>query len=472
MNDFRRSLRISDQKFGWVAVVVMAVLAVYAIVFVLERMLFLDAPFMLSNIINSGSPRIMEHRYGSVITQIWPWMGMKAGLPLIWLMHLYNGAFNVFYLVVVCLLVFRWRAYGAAVLMALYYTAMSDQAFFWTNNEIHQAVAWFFVWYGFYLYQRKRAGLRRKRFIWFGMTATIAAVTHPLMVPVLAFTWIFLLMTEGRQTGDGKVRVGLTMMIVMACCIRIWFSLRAGWYDRDKVETVKTNLLSGITEVFDKPLAAQLLHQYSHGLIVGAVLGLAGLFLLMVRRKYLLSLMYLLVIVSYHLLFLSAFDTWVDFYSQSEMMPLTIIYGLPVVRFLPEYIGSRLLFSITVMVFLIRLIMIPVASVPFTKRVSNTMSLIREMKEKNITKALIPDNKDLESIYIMTWGLPIETVLASAISGDRQRTVKPLPADKLEEAVQTPSDQFLDCFRIIPINTMNPYYFNLDSVGRYEVVRQ
>lgn len=100
------------------------------------------------------------------------------------------------------------------------------------------------------------------------------------------------------------------------------------------------------------------------------------------------------------------------------------------------------------------------------------MSLIREMKEKNITKALIPDNKDLESIYIMTWGLPIETVLASAISGDRQRTVKPLPADKLEEAVQTPSDQFLDCFRIIPINTMNPYYFNLDSVGRYEVVRQ
>ena len=56
------------------------------------------------------------------------WMGMKADLPLIWLMHLYNGAFNVFYLVVVCLLVFPlarlWRRRLDNFTMS-----MSDQAF-------------------------------------------------------------------------------------------------------------------------------------------------------------------------------------------------------------------------------------------------------------------------------------------------------------------------------------------------------
>ncbi len=471
MNYFRRPLRKSGRFFGLMAVVVMAVLTVYAFVFMRERMLFLDAPFMLSNIINGGSPQIMEHRYGSVITQLWPWMGMKAGLPLIWLMRLYNGAFNVFYLVVTGLLVFRWRAYGPAILMALYYTAMCDKAFFWTNNEIHQAVAWFFVWYGIYLYQREKGTPSWKRVVWFGLTATVAAVTHPLMVPVLAFTWIFLLMTEKSQPGDGYIRVWMMVMMVLACGIRIWLSLRAGWYDRDKVETVQNNLLSGLLGVFEKPLAGQLLHQYTHGLIVGATLGIIGLVLLIIRRKYVLALLYLLVVTAYHALFLSAFDTWVDFYSQSEMMPLTIIYGLPIVRFLPEYVGSRLLFGLTAMVFLFRLILIPVASTPFTARVSHTMELIREMKDQNISKAVIPEDKDLESIYMMTWGLPIETTMASAISGDRQRTVKPLPADKLDEATRIPPNQFMDCFKTIPINSMNPDYFSVDSVHPYDVLK-
>lgn len=99
------------------------------------------------------------------------------------------------------------------------------------------------------------------------------------------------------------------------------------------------------------------------------------------------------------------------------------------------------------------------------------MALIREMKEQKISKAVIPEDKNLESIYMMTWGLPIETVMASAISGDRQRTVKPLPADKLDEATRISPNQFMDCFKTIPINSMNPDYFSVDSVRPYDVLK-
>jgi hypothetical protein len=69
-------------RAGKIAVVVMTALLILAVVFMQARMLFLDAPFILFNILNNGHPMIMEHRYGSIITQIWPWLGSEMGLPL------------------------------------------------------------------------------------------------------------------------------------------------------------------------------------------------------------------------------------------------------------------------------------------------------------------------------------------------------------------------------------------------------
>jgi hypothetical protein len=85
---------------------------------------------------------IMEHRYGSIITQIWPWLA-EMGLPLDVLLSIYNLSFNIFYLLVALLMVFKWKEYGIAVLIALITPLWLDRLF-WTNNEIHQAMGWLF----------------------------------------------------------------------------------------------------------------------------------------------------------------------------------------------------------------------------------------------------------------------------------------------------------------------------------------
>ncbi len=130
---------------GRIAVVVMATLLILAVMCMQARMLFLDAPFILFNILNNGHPMIMEHRYGSIITQIWPWLGSEMGLPLDVLLSIYNLSFNIFYLLVALLMVFKWKEYGIAVLIALYYTLMAGSAFFGpTTKYIRQWAGFLF----------------------------------------------------------------------------------------------------------------------------------------------------------------------------------------------------------------------------------------------------------------------------------------------------------------------------------------
>ena len=58
------------------------VLLAGAAFFYMERMLFLDASFILFRIINLGEFQIQEHRYGSFITQAFPLIAAKLHLPI------------------------------------------------------------------------------------------------------------------------------------------------------------------------------------------------------------------------------------------------------------------------------------------------------------------------------------------------------------------------------------------------------
>ncbi|WP_287421509.1 hypothetical protein [Candidatus Brachybacter algidus] len=100
------------------------------------------------------------------------------------------------------LLVFKFKEYALAVVMAFYYTLMVSDAFYWTNNEIHQAVGWMFLWLGLYKYQKSRETPLMFRLISFGIIGALAVLTHPLMIIVVAFVWVYYLLEERPPIKD------------------------------------------------------------------------------------------------------------------------------------------------------------------------------------------------------------------------------------------------------------------------------
>jgi hypothetical protein len=97
-------------------------LLIGSVVFYKERMLFIDPGWVVFNILNKSSVLIAEYRYGALATQVVPLIAGWLQLPLSVILMLYSASFYVFYLVVVLLLVLRYRQWGFALLLGLYFS--------------------------------------------------------------------------------------------------------------------------------------------------------------------------------------------------------------------------------------------------------------------------------------------------------------------------------------------------------------
>src|SRR5436189_1245756 len=100
MNNSGQALKQSSK----VALAAMAVLLIGAFVLYRERALFADGAFLTFNIINYKTLAIQWNRYGSIVSQIFPWVGAKVGFPLRTILLGYAVSFNVFYFLVAAIL--------------------------------------------------------------------------------------------------------------------------------------------------------------------------------------------------------------------------------------------------------------------------------------------------------------------------------------------------------------------------------
>jgi len=455
---------------GLLAFGVMTVILMLAFYFMHARMLFVDAPFILTNILNEGHPMIMEHRYGSIITQLWPWLGSLIGMSLESLMYIYNASFNVFYLAVCALLVFKFKEYALAVVMALYYTLMVSDAFYWTNNEIHQAVGWMFLWLGLYRYQKSRETPLMVRLISFEIIGALAVLTHPLMIIVVAFVWVYYLLEERPPIKDQKLTILFSAIVMMVITARVLLSVFGGWYDAGKISVIGESGMANVFGFLEKPLFGELMRLYVTRYWLALIVFIAAVGITIYEKKYLITTLILLFFGIYNALFLTVFDSFIPFYSESELMPLTIIFGIPLMHSIGKYLNEQRLLIVLGGIFAISLFNIFNAGGVYNNRVEATKARLNEMKSNNITKLILTETEALKKTYVMYWGLPVESLFASIISGDPvQRTFIIVSAKDTAVKSKTMPNVWLDCFKEKPIREMNGSYFNVDSTSEYNI---
>jgi phosphate starvation-inducible membrane PsiE len=81
-------------KCSKIALAALGILLILSVIFFKERVFFADASYVLFDILNYKKFAIQEHRYGSFITQIVPYLGAKLHLPIRALVFSYAVIFN------------------------------------------------------------------------------------------------------------------------------------------------------------------------------------------------------------------------------------------------------------------------------------------------------------------------------------------------------------------------------------------
>ncbi len=135
------------KRISKIALAAMTALLVIAIIFYKERVLFADTAYYAFNNLNYKPYFNPTNRYGAFITTIVPYLGRLLHLSLKTILFCYAISFNLFFLSVNILLVYRFKQYGLAVLMAVYYFLFVSDSSFLLCAEIHEAIAWMFLFF-------------------------------------------------------------------------------------------------------------------------------------------------------------------------------------------------------------------------------------------------------------------------------------------------------------------------------------
>jgi hypothetical protein len=449
----------------FLAKVMLALLSVQWIMagwFYLDRMSFLDAPFMLLEIMVSGQPAIQVGRYGSVLTQFWPWLGYQMGWSLDSLMLIYSLAFPTLFLLVGVVL-YRIGQYAWVILLGGYFLLIYTDAFFWTNNEIHQAVALFCLTGGFfYAYlERDKMPVWVAALLVLGMG--LAIFTHPLML-VLAVFGLVLLGFSPVWKHHRKAAI-TAMLVITGWSVMKYYASKANWYDGGKITRLTETKTGDWMTFYERPFWSLFLPQigsyYPHLILFMLALILA----LFIPKTRWVGLIGLLFTIGYLILQSAVLDRFDRFYAESQLMLLSFFLLAPWVIVPFSRSGWRWIPAALIYVSVIWWV---VQIVPSTQRFearldwheSNIEAFRLEGRSKVVLAPLTEAEKKLLQ---MPWGLPAESLLLSSRDGGLSLTY--IAPDFFNKV--TPPTHFHNCFDTLAIQKLPAHYFQLDTINDY-----
>jgi hypothetical protein len=198
---------------------------------------------------------------------------------------------------------------------------------------------------------------------------------------------------------------------------------------------------------------------------------LAGLAALWLNRAWWL----LVLTVGYALLYLIAicltFTDFIPFYTESELMPATIILTAPFVYFFLRRLPRRSEVILLAVIFSLRLGVITAAAPKWVARKEWLLNTLAIMQKQNSTKGLVHEIEANKKLLLLTWGTPVESLLASALQGESpQRTFVVDNPENFPQRLPANHATIIGSFEQIPFSTLNPTYFSFDTTTGYRLL--
>lgn len=455
------------QTAARIAIGYLVLLVVFSVLFCNERMLFSDAPHVLFRIINQQQFQIAEHRYGSFITQLFPWLGAKAGIPLAVLMLIYSISFTFFPLVV-SVLTYRARRYQLVVLMGLYFSLFVSDTFFWTNNEVHQGVTWLFLAFGCFWPDSVTNIKGCVALLLFVLVTALAMWTHPLVMFPALFLWFFFLLNGELQLPN--VLKGVISILLLGLAYGKFYQGAHHGYDSGKIELVTQLNKETLTSLLSAPQVKEFVKGCLKNYWLFAIITAVGWYGLIKRKQYQMLVYCIGAVTGYLLLvFITYRDvTGLRFYMESEYMPLTILAATPFVYYIAREVSLRNLALLLAGVFVVRSGYILSSRILFTQRIVMLERMYTELRAQKIHKVIVKQDKATDDVLLMNWGAPVESMFISALHKDEpQYTFIISDDEQLKNFYTSSRDTMLGCFHKVAAHQLNKRYFAMDTTTVY-----
>jgi len=439
---------------------------ILSIVFYVERMSVLDASFVLLKIINEGEPTIMVGRYGSILTQALPSLGVKLDWSINTLMWTYSVSFPLLTLISATLL-YRLQQFDWVVLLAGYFTFYYTDNFFWTNNEVHQAIPLFCLAAGMLQSNCNRLGpVNPVLFILALILLCLSVFTHPLLV-ILAIYFVGYQWLSGQWRQKDKYHIVAAIVIILCVAVKYYLS-SLNWYDGKKIQSIQDFSWVNWRQLLDRPVWVAFWENSFFYYFPAALWALLSWGLSLYYRKFLVLAWSVFAFVGHLLLVSLAVNEFVRFYTESQWMLLSFFILLPL--FHPSVPWTSTVSKVVQLLLFFTFVWWGVQMTGsiqhFSERRDWHEHQISAMEQANQTKGVIPALTDYErEILQMEWGLPAESLLLSSRRGESRTYII---RDKISE--EASNSGFHNCFSLLAGEDLNEKYFNWKKDEQYQVL--
>jgi hypothetical protein len=445
------------------ALAAMSVLLVWAAVFYKQRMLLCDDSYAFFRIVNRQQLQIQQYRYGSFITQIFALIAAKLHLSLKPALVLYSVGFNLFYLAIAFIL-FRLNEYKLVILMSFYYLLMTSDSFYWAFDEVYAAVAWMFLFYGLLLSSANKKKSLVSAIIIAVLLGGLALITHPLVILPLIYLWGFYYINKEDRPCSTTKYMQLSIVVLLLVIGRIIISKYFSGYDSnlvDKLVISKEKFL----QVGKSDFVFALKRNVEYNFWILPILFVIGFTTMLMQRRYLLALWTVAFCFGFVAVVCFVFEGYLGFYTEAELMPVVIPATTPFVFLVLPRMKKTIAIGVLLFIFANRLYHIHQSSYAFTSRYHFVNDVLYRMQQKNISKlALIKNDKNADPRLMLDWGLPTETIIASALMGQNpQRQFLIRNSYQLWDSLPSNKTTLMGCFENWPYDKINHGYFNPDT---------
>lgn len=459
------------RRLAYIAFASMALLLFGSLYFYQERIIFTDASLVSFRRINLQDLESSQRRWGAFITEIVPLLLSKLCVPLRFILIAYSLSFNIFYLLVMSTLVFRWRLYLLSLLFASYYLLFVSAGYYWTNNEIHQAVAYIFLCVGWSFNLKDRNVPAWQQYVFFTLLSGLAIFTHPLSIVAFLFLWGVLWIDKRYRCFDKRQATFYTVIIVSWAVIKIILSSTQA-YDARRMNGLTHPDLNVLLHGFTGKVARQFYKACFINYWMPALLSMISVGIALWQKKWPLSAW--ITGFAFGLLFLvhCAFpDGHFLYYLEGEWQTMGIIAGASIFLILVPSLKPKWATTLIALLFMTRLTYIAAASKPFTQRVRFIERLNDYSRRHGLNKVLIQaQDSRFEDQLFMDWGLATESMTLSALEGDKPQITNCSYWPDHPERIPNGNKEMVWNFDKRPASALNSCYFTLDTTHPYVIV--
>ncbi len=458
-----------------VALGAMFVMFVGAILLYRER-LFADTSYIVFGIVNNKSLAIQNNRYGSFITQIVPYLGQKFGLSLRAIVFAYSISFNLFFLIVVALLIFRFRQYALSVILTLFYLLLVSESYFLENDELLQGVAWMFLGLATVFVCNERAQRIGLSLILYVLFSALALTSH--FIVVISFVYLLIYAISDKDKWKLSTRQTIFVCCAPVAILVIKLLVTHSGYDDLRLHNATHFSIQDIIDSFSKPVVLVFLERCLSNYWFGVILFISSA-IVMINNKQMIRFAWTVLFITGYIVLMGLTyrdegrDT-VLAHIELEWQSLGIIIATPFVFEVLTRLDKYRAALILTVILVTRLTYIGIAVPKFIWRTQFSEIVLSRMRKKKINKLILYSDDRYRTKYVLDWTIPYESLFASDARSDRPMLTycilnKNGDKEKID-LLTSRRDVYYQLFYCLPVGEVNSPYFVIDTMQPYSAM--